>query len=130
MEQKTILVVDDDPATVRLLELNFSTEGYRVLTARDGAEGVRQALLGMPDLIVLDLIMPCVDGYEVMRELKSHAETQDIPIILLTGKTAGEDIAEGWTYDIECYMTKPYVVEDLLDMTQRILADRDEWASE
>lgn len=128
MEPKTILVVDDDPATVRLLETNYRAEGYRVLTGYDGAEGVRQALLGKPDLIVLDLIMPHVDGYEALRELKNHPETADIPVILLTGKSTAEDIAEGWNYDIEFYMTKPYVVEDLLEITERILASRDELA--
>jgi DNA-binding response OmpR family regulator len=127
MEQKTILVVDDDPATVRLLEMNYVAEGYRVLTARDGAECVRQALLARPDLIVLDLIMPQVDGYEALEELKTHAETEDIPIILLTAKTATEEIAEGWTYDIEFYQTKPYEVEDLLAVTERILSDREEF---
>jgi two-component system alkaline phosphatase synthesis response regulator PhoP len=126
MEPKTILIVDDDPATVRLLELNYRAEGYRVLTGYDGAEGVRQALLGKPDLIVLDLIMPHLDGYEALRALKSHPETADIPVILLTGKSDSEDIAEGWTYDIEFYMTKPYVMEDLLELTERILSSRDE----
>lgn len=128
MEPKTILIVDDDPATVRLLELNYRAEGYRVLTGYDGAEGVRQALLGKPDLIVLDLIMPHLDGYEALRALKSHPETADIPVILLTGKSDTEEIAEGWTYDIEFYMTKPYVMEDLLELTERILSSRDELA--
>ncbi|MGQ9590163.1 MAG: response regulator, partial [Planctomycetota bacterium] len=69
-----------------------------------------------------------VDGYEALRELKNHPETADIPVILLTGKSTAEDIAEGWNYDIEFYMTKPYVVEDLLEITERILASRDELA--
>ena len=122
----TILVVDDDPAVVRLLEINLVTEGYRVLTAQDGAACVRQALLETPDLIVLDLIMPHVDGYEALQELKDHPETEDIPIILLTGKTSIDEIAEGWAHDIEFYLTKPYDMEDLLAVTERILADRHE----
>ncbi|HIE53502.1 MAG TPA: response regulator [Armatimonadetes bacterium] len=124
--QKTVLVVDDEPVMVRLLQVNFEAEGYRVLTARDGAEAVRQTLLEHPDLIILDILMPTMDGYEALEIIKSTPETADIPVIVLTGKRKLEDIAEGWKYDIEFYLTKPYAIEDLLELSRRILEDREE----
>lgn len=124
MEAPSILVAEDEKPMRRLLELTYQAEGYRVITAQNGAEAVRKAILERPDLIVLDIIMPEMDGLQVLQELRLHPETEDIPVILLTGKKEEEDIVEGWQYSIEVYLTKPYVVEDLLSITERILADR------
>jgi len=126
LKVQSILVAEDEKPMRRLLELTYQAEGYRVITAQNGAEAVRKAILEKPDLIVLDIVMPEMDGLEVLQELRLHPETADIPVILLTGKKEEEDIVEGWQYSIEIYLTKPYVVEDLLAITERILLDREE----
>jgi len=86
-----VLVVDDDPIIVKLLQVNFEMEGYQVISAADGKEGLARAQGSRPDLIILDVMMPGIGGLELARTLKSGAETHDIPIILLSAKAQASD---------------------------------------
>jgi len=85
-EAQTVLVVDDEPSAVVLLTDMLKTQGFRVLAAHDGRRGVAVALAERPDLIVLDLIMPGLTGFDVVQELREHPETRDIPILIFTVK--------------------------------------------
>jgi arginyl-tRNA synthetase len=110
----TVLVVDDDPVIVKLLEVNFVMDGYEVLTANDGDEGLARARAEQPDVIILDVMMPGVNGLDVARSLKAHDETSQIPIILLSAKAQANDVAAGREVADE-YITKPFDPLELLD---------------
>jgi len=113
----TVLVVDDDPVIQKLLQVNFEMEGYSVITAGDGEEGLAKAQAEHPDAVVLDVMMPKMDGLEVARRLKSDPDTQGIPIILLSAKAQQADIQAGTATGAEEYLTKPF---DPLELLQRV----------
>jgi CheY-like chemotaxis protein len=119
----TVLVVDDDPVIQKLLQVNFEMEGYTVLTASDGLEGVERARAENPDVIICDIMMPRMDGLEVTRTLKGDPATAGIPILLLSAKAQQADVAAGQTSGADDYVTKPF---DPLDLLQRVagLLDR------
>ena len=116
-------MVDDDPVIQKLLQVNFEMEGYSVITAGDGEEGLAKAQAAHPDAVVLDVMMPKMDGLEVARRLKNDPDTQSIPIILLSAKAQQADIQAGTATGAEDYLTKPF---DPLELLQRVgtLIDR------
>jgi DNA-binding response OmpR family regulator len=118
----TVLVVDDDPLLVRLVQLNLELEGYRVLTAGDGEEGLQRARQEHPDLIVLDVMMPKLDGLGVTRALKGDDATRSIPIILLSAKTAASDVKQGLDAGADDYITKPFDTQALFDRVAALLS--------
>jgi CheY-like chemotaxis protein len=113
----TVLVVDDDPVIQKLLQVNFEMEGYIVLTASDGLEGLERARADRPDIIVCDIMMPRMDGLEVTRALKGDPDTAGIPIMLLSAKAQQADVAAGQATGADDYVTKPF---DPLDLLQRV----------
>jgi DNA-binding response OmpR family regulator len=117
-----VLVVDDDPIIVKLLQVNFEMEGYQVISAADGKEGLARAKGDQPDLIILDVMMPGIGGLELARTLKSGPETHDIPIILLSAKAQASDVAEGREIADE-YITKPFDPLELLDRVASFIRD-------
>ena len=117
----TVLVVDDDPVIVNLLRVNFEIEGYTVLTATTGEAGLAQARSGGPDVIVLDVMMPGMDGIEVARRLRAEEDTRKIPIIMLSAKAQSSDIQAGLAVADE-YVTKPFEPIELLDRVATALA--------
>jgi DNA-binding response OmpR family regulator len=119
--QKTVLVVDDQPHIVRLIQINLEHEGFRVETAMDGVEGLRKVRDLRPDLVILDVIMPRMDGFEVLREMKGSAETCDIPVVMLTVKAHNADIVEGLREGAELYLPKPFHPKELVSLVQRVL---------
>ena len=121
MPSGTVLVVDDDPVIVNLLQVNFEIEGYVVLTAAGGEAGIAQARAGRPDVIVLDVMMPGVDGLEVARRLRGDDDTRGIPIILLSAKAQATDIQAALALADE-YVTKPFEPLDLLERVKTVLA--------
>lgn len=121
MPKGTVLVVDDDRVIVSLLQLNFEIEGYDVLTATGGEAGLAQARQGRPDIIVLDVMMPGIDGLEVARRLRTEDETRGIPIILLSAKAQNSDIQAGLAVADE-YMTKPFEPAELLERVSTLIA--------
>jgi DNA-binding response OmpR family regulator len=120
----TILVVDDDPVILTLLEVNFSMEGFDVLTAADGQEGVDVARANHPDIVVSDIMMPVKSGLELAAELKADPVTRSIPVILLSAKAQAVDVAAGLGAGADEYVTKPFEPLDLLDRVNRHLAAR------
>lgn len=118
---KSVLVVDDQPHIVRLIQVNLEKEGFQVVTAGDGVEGLRKAREIRPDLVILDVIMPRKDGFEVLRELKSDRELADVPVIMLTVKTHNADIVEGLKEGAELYLPKPFHPKELVALVKRVL---------
>ena len=117
----TILVVDDDPVILKLLEVNFDMEGFTVLVARDGDEGIELARSARPDIVLSDIMMPKRNGLELVTALKADPETADIPILLLSAKAQSADVAEGITAGADDYVTKPFEPLDLVDRVNRLI---------
>jgi len=109
---ETILIVEDDPTMLRGLKDNFEFKDYRVLTAPDGEEGLNAALNEKPDLIILDIMLPKINGYEVCRLIRK--EELDMPIIMLTAKGEESDIVLGLNLGADDYVTKPFSIKELL----------------
>jgi twitching motility two-component system response regulator PilH len=122
MTNKTILVVDDSPTDLRLMTapLEKSTE-CRIITAADGEEALEKATRERPDLIVLDVILPKKNGFQVCRQLKTSPDTQDIRILLLTSKSQDSDRFWGLKQGADEYMTKPFEDEELLANVAKLL---------
>jgi len=118
MAGKKVLVVDDDVKTVELVKLYLNRDGYRVLAAYDGAEALRLAREGRPDLIVLDLMLPGMDGLEVCRTLRDES---DVPIIMLTARTTDEDKLTGLGLGADDYVTKPFSPRELAARVRTVL---------
>lgn len=117
---KTILVVDDERHIVRLVEVNLTRAGYEVATAYDGVEALEKVKETEPDMIVLDVMMPRMDGFEVLKRLQADPDTQDIPVIMLTAKAQDADIFRGWSSGVSSYLTKPFNPRELLTFVERI----------
>lgn len=111
---KRILVIDDLPENVFMLQDRLETEGYEVLTAYDGKTGIAKALRDMPDLILLDIMMPEISGIEVCKTLKQDPATADIPIIIVTAKSSAEDAKEGLEAGAFDYIKKPFERVEML----------------
>ncbi len=118
MAGKKILVVDDDTKTVDLVKLYLDRDGYQVSTAYDGAEALRLARESCPDLIVLDLMLPDIDGFEVCHTLRHES---DVPIIMLTARATDQDKLEGLDLGADDYVTKPFSPKELVARVRAVL---------
>ena len=116
-----VLLVDDDPVILKLLQVNFEMEGYKVSCANDGVEGLEKARAERPDIVLLDIMMPRMDGLEVTKALKGDPETKDIPIILLSAKAQASDIQAGKDMGADDYLTKPFDPLELLERVGELL---------
>ncbi len=109
---QTVLIVEDDPAMLTGLKDNFAYKGYKVLTAADGEKGLDAALNARPDLIILDIMLPKINGYEICRLLRQ--EGLEMPIIMLTAKSEESDVVLGLNIGADDYVTKPFSINELL----------------
>ncbi len=117
--EETILVVDDDIDIVELLKISLESDGFNVHTACDGASGLENAWANVPDLVLLDVMMPHKDGFQVLKELREDARTKAVPVILLTARGQTEDKIRGLDTGADDYITKPF---DLREVTARVEA--------
>ena len=122
---KTILVVDDEPDAIELVEFNLRAAGYGVIAAEDGEEAIRKAREGLPDLIVLDVMLPEVDGMAACRTLKNDPITSDIPVIMLTAKAAEIDRVLGLELGADDYVIKPFSPKELEARIRAVLRRSD-----
>jgi len=130
MSPGTILVVDDSPTDLSLLLAALRPKGFRLLSAADGDEALVTARREHPDLVLLDVILPRRNGFQVCRQLKTEAETRDIKVILVTSKTQPSDRFWGLKQGADDYLTKPFTFEELLGAVERHLGPggRPAWA--
>ncbi|HYT87515.1 MAG TPA: response regulator transcription factor [Gemmataceae bacterium] len=119
MARPRILIIEDERGLTDVLTYNLQREGYEVIVAHDGQEGLRKAQMQSPDLIILDLMLPTMDGLEVCRELRAGERTRSVPILMLTAKTEETDQIVGFQMGADDYVPKPFSVKILL---QRIKA--------
>jgi DNA-binding response OmpR family regulator len=125
MPPATVLVVDDDPVILKLLEVNFEMEGFQVVRAADGAEGLERAREVLPDIVVLDVMMPRMTGYEVAKALREDVGTAHIPIIFVTARAQSTDVERGLELGVDDYVTKPFDPLDLIARVNTLLARRE-----
>jgi two-component system, OmpR family, alkaline phosphatase synthesis response regulator PhoP len=121
MAKGKILVVDDEIYIVHILDFSLGMEGYEVLTALDGEQALERARAEHPDLIVLDIMMPKLDGYETCKLLKAGPETKDIPVILLSAKGRNVDQKVGFEVGANDYITKPFSPRKLVERINALL---------
>ena len=121
MPQAKILVVDDSPTQMKLATSCLATQGYRLITAVDGEEALRKAASEHPDLIVLDVILPGQNGFQICRTLKTSEDTKNIPVVMLTSKNQDSDKFWGMRQGADAYVTKPFVESELLTTVARHL---------
>ena len=121
MAKPKILIVEDERPLVEVLTYNLEREGFEVFVAHDGVEGLRQAQLKLPDLVVLDLMLPLKAGLEVCRELRQGAKTRDIPIIMVTAKAEESDELVGFATGADDYVIKPYSTKILIQRIRKEL---------
>lgn len=119
MAKPRILIIEDERGLTDVLSYNLQREGYDTIVAHDGQEGLRKAQMQLPDIILLDLMLPGLDGLEVCRELRSGERTRQVPILMLTAKAEETDQVVGFSMGADDYVTKPFSVKVLL---QRIKA--------
>jgi len=117
-----VLIVEDSPTALYVTGQTLADDGHRVLRATDGKEAVRIAVEEQPDLILLDVILPGLNGFQVCREIKTTPETAQIPVILLTSKTRESDRKWGLEQGADGYLMKPYEASDLLEMVSHFAA--------
>jgi two-component system alkaline phosphatase synthesis response regulator PhoP/two-component system response regulator VicR len=118
-----ILVVDDEERIVKLLQVNLQKAGYDVVSASNGNEALNIIKKEKPDLIILDIMMPEMDGIEALRKLKQDKKTKKIPVVMLTCKSEDKDIFCGWKEGADAYLTKPFEPAEVIIMVKGILRD-------
>jgi DNA-binding response OmpR family regulator len=116
-----VLVADDDPDILSLVKLRLERSGYDVVSAGDGEQALETAMARAPDLALLDVMMPKLDGYEVTARLRQEAATRHLPVILLTARVQESDIARGVEAGADDYVKKPFSTHELRDRVQAVL---------
>jgi DNA-binding response OmpR family regulator len=122
---KTVLVIDDEPELVKLLDFNLTKAGYLVLTAKDGETGLAMARRHAPNLVVLDVMMPGLDGLEVCKRLRAETSTSGVPILMLTAKAEEADRVLGLELGADDYLTKPFGLRELQARVKALLRRSD-----
>ena len=118
----TVLVIDDDPVILDLLRVNFEIEGFDVVTATNGEEGLERAQAIRPDVVISDIMMPKRDGLQLLGDLKADPETEDLPVILLSAKAQKSEVQEGLDLGADDYVTKPFDPIKLIDRLNAVVS--------
>ena len=122
-KMRKILIVDDEPNIVMSLEYTFKKNNYEVFIARDGQEALEILKVQQPDIIILDVMMPMVDGFATIEQIKKDERLQHCKVIFLSAKNKEKDIERGLSLGADLYMTKPFSVKKLVEQTNELLTD-------
>ena len=120
---KKIMVVDDEPYIARVIKFKLEQEGYQVFSANDGITGLNKIKEDKPDLVLLDVMMPGLSGYEVCQKIKADAELSGIPVVILTAKGQERDREQGFNVGANDYITKPFSPNRLLELVKSIIGE-------
>ncbi len=119
---KTVLVAEDDPETRLILQQGLTRAGYYVVVAEDGEQALERFREVRPDLVILDIEMPRLNGWEVLERLKSGWRSRRVPVMMLTGKTSDEDKIKGYSLGVDYYVTKPFNIQRLLPIIRNLVS--------
>ena len=122
MGKLTVLVIDDDPVILELLRVNFEIEGFDVICAADGEEGLERAQVEHPDVVISDIMMPRRDGLQLLSDLKRDPGTHDLPVILLSAKAQKNEVQQGLDLGADDYITKPFDPLELIDRLNAVMS--------
>lgn len=122
--EKKILVIEDDPAILRLVDYSLRHEGYTVLAATNGLEGIRKAHLEKPDLIILDVMLPGMDGFEICARLRAEPATAQLPILMFSAKAQEIDKNTGLKVGADDYLPKPAAPAEIVSRVEKLLAKK------
>jgi len=117
----TVLVIDDDPVILELLRVNFEIEGFDVICATDGEEGLARARAERPDVVISDIMMPRRDGLQLLTDLKADPSTENLPVILLSAKAQKSEVQHGLDMGADDYITKPFDPLELIDRLNAVM---------
>ncbi len=123
MSSRKVLVVDDDEHILRSLAQYLELEEFSVKTASGGAEALALVESDRPDLVVLDVMMPEMDGFEVLENLRRKPETEKLPVIMLTARDQHGDILKGYQMGVSSYMVKPFNLDELVEVINQVFAE-------
>ncbi|WP_324069224.1 MAG: response regulator [Flavobacterium sp.] len=118
---KKILIVDDEPNIVMTLEYTFKKSNYEVFIARDGQEALDILKTNFPDVIILDIMMPMVDGFATLEQIRKHANLQHTKVLFLSAKNKESDIEKGLALGADAYMTKPFSIKKVVEQVEELL---------
>lgn len=121
---KKILVIEDDPATTRLVDYSLRHHGYQVITSSNGLEGIRKAQSESPDLIILDVMLPGIDGFEICNRLRADPATAKIKILMFSAKTQETDRQTGIRVGADDYLTKPAAPAEIVARVEKLLTEK------
>ena len=121
MGRLTVLVIDDDPVILELLRVNFEIEGFDVICAADGEEGLKRAQADQPDVVISDIMMPRRDGLQLLTDLKGDPLTENLPVILLSAKAQKSEVQQGLDMGADDYITKPFDPLELIDRLNAVV---------
>lgn len=119
--KKRILIVEDEESLLKLESILLSTKGYMVTGVKDGQAALDEVAANKPDLILLDIMLPLIDGFEVCRRIKENPETRDIPVVMLTAKKSKEDMERGVRVCADAYITKPFKSSMVMEVIDGLL---------
>lgn len=122
MAKKSILVVEDEESLLKLESILFTSKGYDVTGVRDGRAALEALAQSRPDVVVLDVMLPGPDGFEICRAIKDNPETSDIPVVILTAKKSSMDLERGRTAGADAYLTKPFKSVKVLEVIEGLIA--------
>ena len=123
---KKILAVDDERHIVRLIQVNLERAGYEVVTAYDGKEALKKIADERPDMVILDVMMPVMDGLETLKQIRANPLTRQLKVIMLTAKAQDKDVFVGYSQGTDIYLTKPFNPMESLTFVKRIFMEMDE----
>ncbi|TGU73924.1 response regulator [Geomonas terrae] len=126
MEKNRILVVEDEESLLKLESILFTSKGYQVTGVRGGKEALASIAEQAPDIIVLDLMLPDMDGFEVCRHIKENEATRAIPVVMLTAKKSSRDLEHGKQVGANAYITKPFKSIKVLEVIEELLGNQQE----
>jgi len=130
MSSETVLIIEDEPSLVEVLSYNLEKEGFEVLTASNGRDGLERARAVLPDLVILDLMLPLIDGLQVCAQLRGDAKTQNIRILMLTARSEETDEVVGFNVGADDYVTKPFKIRPLIHRIKALLRRNEKSKSE
>ncbi len=122
-----VLVVDDEISIVRLIQVNLERHGYQVETANNGVEALEKIRQKRPDLLVSDVMMPEMDGFELLTSIRRDPALMDLPVIMLTAKAQDADVFKGYQLQADMYLAKPFNPAELITFARRILSSHDDY---